>query len=338
MAAIGQGRMERRNLQMTLKEIFSGPQTQAKWKALGEFLQNGLVESGPGISLRRIGGKIIVSARKQRHYSANTLPPLWPEFGEDTDGEYAIISEGYVIDRSTKIGEALILYLPPEMTDENGDPKKFPIKSGQAVYVVVKVDEKGAITGDSNPVSILIDEPGKESTHYAPKIGDATSGTPGTYYYKLAEYYGKETDPKIFLGGSHIDHFRELPTFKKKGGTHDIFSKFDQDSGEYLTRGISADKPSFSLAEENIKITKTEDELKFKVIGRNLNLRVFEVSENSDGDIEIKNDPKDILCWRNAVYCGKFGGTDTLPGVEDGGKIDVCDVTRFTGSLGSVYP
>lgn len=50
---------------MELSEIFSGPMTPAKWRALGEHLQNGTVRGGPGLRVRQVGRHTILSAKRR---------------------------------------------------------------------------------------------------------------------------------------------------------------------------------------------------------------------------------------------------------------------------------
>jgi hypothetical protein len=50
---------------MNLSDIFSGKITDAKWRALGEYLQGGSISAGPGLRTRRVGNKTVISATRR---------------------------------------------------------------------------------------------------------------------------------------------------------------------------------------------------------------------------------------------------------------------------------
>jgi len=51
---------------MELSEIFQGRPSDAKWQALGEYLQQGTVRGGPGVRVRQVGNKTIITAKRGR--------------------------------------------------------------------------------------------------------------------------------------------------------------------------------------------------------------------------------------------------------------------------------
>lgn len=75
---------------MNLAEIFSGPLTPAKWRALGEHLTGGIVRGGPGVRIRQVGNKVLVSAKRRFGGGGAGTPSEPCPFGEiisipDTD-------------------------------------------------------------------------------------------------------------------------------------------------------------------------------------------------------------------------------------------------------------
>jgi hypothetical protein len=51
---------------MELSEIFQGRPSDAKWQALGEYLRQGTVRGGPGLRVRKVGNKTIISASRKK--------------------------------------------------------------------------------------------------------------------------------------------------------------------------------------------------------------------------------------------------------------------------------
>ncbi len=173
------------------------------------------------------------------------------------------IQDGWVNERSTATTAAAASVHKPSNIYTAGERTKFPLDIGDQVSLVVHVDADGGLdSSGGDPVEIAITEEDEESSHYDPAVGDESSGSGGTYYYKLGVLRGADSShpaPWIekFLAGSHVDHFRELPKFKKAGGSYDIFKEYDAGAGQYKTKGISEG--------DGIKITNNENYLEFAI-------------------------------------------------------------------------
>jgi hypothetical protein len=213
------------------------------------------------------------------------------------DGETfrVAVREGYVIERTVinDTGTDCLTYhepdgitVPPE-EDPPLDPPPFPgqdpgdaiaheVEDGQAIFVKVTVQDDGTISA----TEIVVDANDKESTHYAPPVGDETAGSVGEYYYKLAEFAmdGAALGIKRFHAGANIDHFQELPRFVKAGGTADVFKTFDQASGQYKTRGLTGVSP--------VVITQGTDDIEISLAGDggdiNYGYRALTITQDSD--------------------------------------------------------
>lgn len=179
-------------------------------------------------------------------------------------GSYEItVQDGWVNERSPiSSGNVTFCHKPGNILTA-GERTRFAIEIGDQVSLVVHVDEDGGLdSGSGDPVEIAITAEDEASTHYDPPIADETSGSGGTYYYKLGVLRDADaTHPspwiERFLCGSHISHFRELPKFKKKAGTYDIFREFDAAAGEYKTKGLTAG--------EGIDIVDDDESLEIKL-------------------------------------------------------------------------
>ena len=265
----------------------------------------------------------LISLRRPKT-SSDTLPPFWTQF---TDGKVTI-TPGYVVDHKTKTGDALAYHTPAGLVDADGKLIEKTIAAGQAVYVKVSVDKTGAIAATSgDAVSVVIASDGQASVHYVPPTGDDEYGAEGSLLYKLAVYRESPEKPQIYLAGSHIQHFHTLQQFRKGGGEHDWFLKYDPDEGKYKTRGITADTPTYSGAEKNIKLTKTDEEIKVKVVGGDLDLVIKKIQESSNGIMDEAYETEATLCWRNGLFVGRYTGTQTTPSAE--GTIITQEVSHF---------
>lgn len=161
-------------------------------------------------------------------------------------GSYEVtVQDGWVNERSPiSSGNVTYCHKPGNIMTA-GERTRFSIGIGDQVSLVVNVDENGGIDSTGgDPVEIAITNEDTASTHYDPPVA-ADTGSGGVYYYKLGVLRDADaTHPtpwiERFLAGSHVSHFRELPRFKKKAGTYDIFKEFDASAGEYKTKGLTA--------------------------------------------------------------------------------------------------
>jgi hypothetical protein len=173
------------------------------------------------------------------------------------------VQDGWVNERSPLSTSNVTFVHKPGNILTDGVRTRFPISIGDQISLVVHVDSSGGLdSGSGDPTELAITEEDEASTHYDPPVGDETAGSGGTYYYKLGvlrDADASHASPWIenFLAGSHVDHFRELPKFKKAGGSYDIFKEFDSTVGQYKTRGLTAG--------DGITITETSTALEFSI-------------------------------------------------------------------------
>jgi hypothetical protein len=152
---------------------------------------------------------------------ANVPPnPFQIALYKESDTWKVTIEDGYVNERIPGgTGDALKTHFPNNIKD--GDSRaKFTVEDGKQVSLIVEVDEDGEINpeGAEDAVRVAIEDIDEASTHFEPKIGDASTGGAGVYHYKLATIEEGDTagilELKNYLAGSHISHFRELPLLK----------------------------------------------------------------------------------------------------------------------------
>lgn len=237
-------------------------------------------------------------------------PPFWVRFFINSAGTgyYATVTRGVVTEFDTDGGTGVDAIIHHELTEleletDGRRPKFEPITDGKAVYVYYETDDKGKIKTDSGgKPQIKIDDDGKDSTHYDPPVGDESSGAGGVFWRKLAVLDVVDSVPKCIpweMGGN-LKHWRQLPIFKKAGGTADIFKEYDLDAGRYLTRGITAGA--------GITVTQNASDIEIKAAGSNLNLEVYQSTFAHDGDghltISQSTSPEAIYYWRNGLYVG----------------------------------
>lgn len=261
-------------------------------------------------------------------------PPLWPTFSAgSTPGESVVrVEQGCVVDISTKTGNCLAHWPVSNLVAMDGSLEKFTIAAGQCGYIKIIHREDGAVGSDAgDPVTFVVDADGLESSHYDPPVGDETGGSGGTYVYKLFQFNGLDADPQFtpFMCGTNIQHFHELPTFKKAGGDNDIFKEFDSAEGKFKTKGLTASGPDYSGADPTIEIVSEADQLKFRTKGGNLDIEVYSLSEDTNGNIIQSTSPEHRLCWRAGVYIAKVADGDPIPG-HDGTK-DTQAVCKWAG-------
>jgi hypothetical protein len=67
---------------MNLSDIFSGAVSPAKWRALGEYLESSGIVTGPGLRVRKVGNKSIITSRRRGlgGGSGSSLDPWQPIF------------------------------------------------------------------------------------------------------------------------------------------------------------------------------------------------------------------------------------------------------------------
>lgn len=131
--------------------------------------------------------------------------PFQLTLGRDpvSDAYYVTVAQGWVAERALSAGDtenALVLHECDNRLT-TGNPTKFTIEVGEAIFVQVLEDEFGRIKGGEDVV-LVVDDAAEESRNFIPGGGD------GIYLYKLAELQTNGGGVKLvpFLTGSHIYH------------------------------------------------------------------------------------------------------------------------------------
>jgi hypothetical protein len=139
-----------------------------------------------------------------RRFSKGFIP-FELTLGFDSGSPYVTVGEGYVYERALSALAAensLVLHPCDNRLDVSGDPTKFSLTVGQAIFVVVKDDEFGRILGGED-LLLGVAPATQESYNFIPGVEE------GVTYYKLGELVedadgGVRIEP--FLTGSHICH------------------------------------------------------------------------------------------------------------------------------------
>jgi hypothetical protein len=208
------------------------------------------------------------------------------------------VADGYVNERIPGGEEdALKAHYPQNISigdgatppDKPTDRVPFSVSAGQQVSLVVEVDEKGAIeaSGEDDAVRVVIEDVDPESIHYVPKIGSASTGEAGSYHYKLATIEAPETEGgapvlKLFLAGSHISHFRDLPLLINRPvdtaeNVGRIIKEYDKPSNEYRFRSIGK-------GDGQLRVNEDGDHVNVRGNGKALTLR-YQVAGESAVDL-----------------------------------------------------
>jgi len=155
--------------------------------------------------------------------------------------------------------------------DLGTDRRTFPISIGQQVSVIVNVAAEGNIELPAGapgttlgPTEIKVEAEDEDSVHYVPpRPVDSDTGSAGVYHYKLAVLRDADATHsapwlEIFLAGSHIDHFAELPILDNLTGAAEdigrVFKEYDPETNTYTFRAIDT-------SEGELVVTETEDGL-----------------------------------------------------------------------------
>jgi len=201
------------------------------------------------------------------------------------------VTKGFVIERIPKRVEEDAEAVPPVdqfdavklhevsgLVDEDDDPVEFTVNNGNRIYVVVTTDAKGAVLA----AVVLNATSAQKSSHYIPAVGPS-AGIGGSYYYELARVVSDGTRLKLEPrhSGSNIDHYAELPTMKKQGGTVDLFEEFEQESGEYKYRGLTPTG--------EVKVTSEGGSIDIRGNEKYLRLNIRNDPDATSGDADPSN-------------------------------------------------
>ncbi len=240
--------------------------------AIIDYLRATKIRSFVGGQVRESANGTTLSVKPSGTSKPNkdTLPPFHVRLGVNR-GEsptyYVTITDGYVneiIPGGT--GDALAKHFPENIKDGD-DRAMFTVTAGKQVSLIVEVDEHGAITasGGDPAVRVAIEDVDPESTHYEPKIGDASTGEAGIYRYQLATIEAPETEGgspvlKRVLSGSHIQHFRELPKLinlpaASTANTGRLVKEYDKASNQYRFRSIAKGDGQLRIDESGDNVT-----------------------------------------------------------------------------------
>lgn len=206
-------------------------------------------------------------------------PPFHCELITDTSGETPVykiaVHPGRVCERIPGVSDAISNHVPTNLVDGSGLPILHTVEVGKQVGVVVRVLDTGEIGAESPavPVTIEVDDAGRDSTHYVPKCGDDQEGSPGVYRYELARLVagtGDDASPilQIALAGSHIDHFQDITQLDNTAnpsavGMGRIVKEWNNDAKRYLFRGL------IQGYDEQVRLIENENDITVRGNGKN---------------------------------------------------------------------
>jgi hypothetical protein len=212
---------------------------------------------------------------------------------------------------------------PPQLAT---DRRTFPITIGQQVSVLVNVAAEGNIELPAGapgttlgPIEIAVEEEDEKSIHYVPpRPVDYDEGAAGVYHYKLAVLRDKDATHsgpwlELFLAGSHLSHFAELPILDNLTGAAEdigrVFKEYDPETNTYQFRAIDT-------SEGELVITENEDGLALR-------------GNSKDGTLTITiegESPVTALTWVDGLV-DQEGTTDiAIPAQEEfpgGGNLNL---------------
>lgn len=261
----------------------------------------------------------------RRPNQRSIVPPYWVSLKEIGGGESltfaATVSEGAVVERDVRnVAEGNSVIVHEAGNHFDGDElRQFTVAAGESIFVVVEVDKTGkvAITPDDPPadpappaVTLAVMSTATNSTHYEPAIGTGNEGSPGTYYYPLADFVAGEEagtlEMEHVFAGQHISHWQELPTFENAGG-ETIWKEWTPATGVYKTKGITAVAPLTVTGNAN------DVELSFAG-GLNLKLEVLAVTLSIDFPGETFSFGGSVTItayyWKDGIYVGTVAPDD----------------------------
>ena len=194
---------------------------------------------------------------------------FWPLFRTISEGDsitYKVrVTHGFIEDHITGEGAAQASYpCHNQYIDPPSNTKlvEFDVESGDYISVFVPVTKKGAlrnpygdgVNGVPGGLIVVGGDYSGASVHYIPPVGDGwDGGAEGSYYYPLAKF---EVDAEgafkitYILAGDNIQHFRDLPMFKKASDDgEDVFHCYNQETTTYETYGLIGALPNGHVAD-----------------------------------------------------------------------------------------
>lgn len=189
--------------------------------------------------------------------------PFEVTLGADGANYYVVVSAGKICERQMAAGlaeDALFFHVCDNQFDASGNPEKFTIAIGEAIFVNILEDNYGAIKPGSD-ITLVVDDKDKMSTNYIP----GPTPQAGSYFYKLAELEAYEGSVRLvpFLAGSHIYHqtgltadlvIRDCPVYPQTNATAPILLRASFVSGMLVSVGEteSARSMAATLEENNL--------------------------------------------------------------------------------------
>ena len=189
--------------------------------------------------------------------------PFEVTLGAEGGNYYVVVSDGKICERQMSAGlaeDALFFHVCDNQFDASGNPEKFTIAIGEAIFVNILEDNYGAIKPGAD-ITLVVDDKDKMSTNYIP----GPTPQAGSYFYKLAELEAYEGSVRLvpFLAGSHIYHqtgltadlvIRDCPVYPQTNATAPILLRASFVSGMLVSVGEteSARSMAATLEENNL--------------------------------------------------------------------------------------
>lgn len=179
---------------MTLRDIFQGPLSPAKWRALGEYLSSSGIRAGKGTMVRQVGNQHVISVRRQPDILADVLPFQVYDISKSGETWKAKVKTGLVI-TFDPLGMASVTRIDPTNVDAD-----ITVSDSLALYCKVTTD-KNDLPGSAEIIAAAADP---ADTHAQPD----PSGNTGVYHYKLADFEIEDEVLKVkriyHLGGAIV--------------------------------------------------------------------------------------------------------------------------------------
>lgn len=213
------------------------------------------------------------------------LGPFFPTVVSSTEGGVTVaLVLGYLCEIKPGTDDAIILHKPSNMD------ASLPMTVGQQVSLQVSVDENALVVP---PVSLVVEAEDEDSVHYRPIAGDDREGVAGTMKYKLAvcRAAGENPEIELFLAGSHVYHFRDIPLIENTvpepaEGIGRVLKKIEPADGKIMIR-------SLTKADGQLRVDEDGDLIKLRGNNRKLTLK-YQIEGESPVDVLQTEDGLEI--------------------------------------------
>ncbi len=279
---------------MELDRILSWPLTPEKLRRLKAVIASMRIRGGKGVRTQSGASGQIVSVLKNREKIIDPLPYAVDliETVIDEDAAYSVtVSEGYVSEVLPSINQANLQH-KAEHRDGDDELIEYAIEIDQAVFIRVAVTANGEIgvSGDDDPVTIIVDSDDAESVHYQPKVDDETqTGAAGFMLYKLARCVADGGTVKLenVLAGSHIYYHQDLPKFRNtsnnRTGSGLILKRWRDSAEDYYLRVLTEGNGQAT-------ITTRDNDIEVRGTKKDANVKIWEGDdEPTTADIEFRD-------------------------------------------------